>query len=122
MHKERAVAGWKSWLRVVPVQLAPLLFLLFTSFSFNCAPTPALAAPAAIMVDYDGGDDSDPFTPTSIGENRASDSDDLDPYALALRNVYLDHVRFRGGAGASIPQIDDFGYPRGFEARGPPIA
>jgi hypothetical protein len=122
MYKDRAVAGWKSWQRVIPVQLAPLFFLLFTSFAFNCTPTPALAAPAAIAMDYDGGEDSDPIGPPSLGETRAYDADDLDPYALGLRDAYLDHVRFCGGAGASVPQIDDFGYPRGFEARGPPLA
>lgn len=107
----------------MPVQLAPLFFLLFATFAFNCVPTPVLAAASAAMaVDADGGEDGDPITPAFVTASCEADQDEAGPFLLSTRETYLDHHRFCGASGASVPQIDDFGDPRGFEARGPPGA
>jgi hypothetical protein len=104
------------------VRLAPLLILLFASFLLDCIPSPVLAAPVGISLDQgDGGEDGDPHTPNYVGASRDCDPDDMDPYSLGLQDAYLNFCYFRGRAGASGPQIDDFGGPRGFDARGPPI-
>ena len=122
MHKERAFTGRKGWRRALSVRLAPFVLLLFASFLLDCIPSPALAAPAALSLDQgDGGEDGEPLYPILTGEGRDNESEGLDPYSLGLRQTYLNHLRFRGTAGKSRPQIDDFGDPRWFEARGPPV-